>query len=424
MKKCVIFVHPTLSVEYLANVAHEHGYQVLSLITAFESTQINAGQLAEVSDFVIQGSANPEKDLPEIIEFIKANDLEVKAIINGIDPAIYYTDYLQNYILGYDIDLNASKARLNKFEVNAILQKNNIKIIPTIQICSKDELTVQRESINKLQWPIVAKPSEDTAAMSGFAILSNWQELEAYFDSYFGSKNKYYKDKTINKIILQEYIDINVYEEFVIDFISFEGKHYCKGILLYDKSIEGEGYKIYRYYRPYTFNEVPNIKPIIDYVSQCLTALKIQYGFTHNEVFWDHKNSYYLIESNNRMPGHGVTEAYYHVYHYTAFSEYLALLEAKSIEHVPQQRYNFSIVLDLYNTSRKSSKLNTDGISSFQKIVNFRNHEKLPEDFYKHYTRVEHVNASILLKNQSLDRLNADIDELLERERNGTLFIN
>lgn len=71
-----------------------------------------------------------------------------------------------------------------------------------------------------------------------------------------------------------------------------------QGITVYDKIIHNHEI-IYRAYRPLTISEYANIKPLIDYVQEIITTLKVKYGFTHNEVFWSGDDSFYFLESNN-----------------------------------------------------------------------------------------------------------------------------
>src|SRR3990167_2159093 len=102
-KKCVIFVHPTMSVDFIFLTSRRYGYAVFAIITALESTQINPTSLAQNADYIFTGSTSPEADIDAINNIITTNNLEIVAIINGIDFALYYTDFLQKYILNYPI---------------------------------------------------------------------------------------------------------------------------------------------------------------------------------------------------------------------------------------------------------------------------------------------------------------------------------
>lgn len=424
MKPIVIFVHPTLSLDFTYNqVVKQQGFDILTVVTSLENTKIEIDFIKKNSRFVFMGSDSPQNDIDQLKKFIAENKIEVFAVVNGIDSGIYYTDFLQKELLGYDIDLDASKTRLNKFNVNNRLEQHHLVAIPSVEITSKEDLKTKMIAIKNLGLPIVAKPSEDTAAMSAFEILYHIEDIPTYLDKYLGKTNAYYCDQVIKKIILQKYISLDKFEEFAIDFVSYQGRHYCCGILHYDKSVEESIYKLYRCYRPYTIDEIPQIQPVVAYINNCLTALDVRYGFTHNEVFWDKKNEYYLIESNNRMAGNGIIEAYHNSYGYSPLSNYIKLLKGKSIETIPSTRKSYSIPLDIYNTSTDhANRIHVEDLESFQRIIHFRIKDKNKKDFYKHYTRADTINAAVLLNNASQDKLQHDINTILEREKNGTLF--
>ncbi|CAN5306785.1 hypothetical protein BH10PSE19_BH10PSE19_10690 [soil metagenome] len=422
--KTIIFVHPIMSVDFIFAQARKLGYKIFTITTTLELEHLNHEFLQQHSDFIINGSSDAAQDINSIRQVISDHNLEAVAIINGIDSSLYYTDYLQKQLLGYPIDLEASKVRLNKYQVNVKLAQLKLKTIPSVEISSKKDLQTKQALIAELGLPTVAKPSEDTAAMAAFEIISDHDGLNAYLDKYLNQPNPYYYSKTIQKIILQQYISIKNFEEFVIDFTSFAGKHYCHGILHYDKELKENTYKISRYHTPYIVDEIPNIKKVLDYMSACLTALDVQYGFTHNELFWDKKDTFYLIESNNRILGNGCVEAYQDSYGCNPLEIYINLRNRQVIAKYPNTRKSYAKIMDLYNTSiPNASSLNVTDIASFKKIIHFRKKQKNAVDFYKQYTRVDNINAAVLLSNSSQEVLEQDIATILEREANGTLFI-
>ena len=321
----------------------------------------------------------------------------------------------------YPIDLEYSELRMNKYEVNRMLEANNIKFIPSVQIEDKHDLVSYKSNIDTLGWPILAKPSEDTAAMSGVQLVHNMEELDVYLDRYLGSKNSHFKDKIIKKVILQKYIPDD-YQEFVIDFISYKSKHYCCGIVEYFKSTIEGNVQLFRSDKACVISEIPKIETVIQYVGSILEALNVVSGFTHNEIFWDKKDSFYLVEVNHRIAGNGIPEMYQNVYGFSALTQLLLLLQGKSID-LPILRQSYSTALALYNTSTpNASQLNLDGIKSVQKIIHFQNRNKLALDFYKDYTRADCISAQVLLHNNNAEKLELDIKTILNLEKIGELF--
>jgi hypothetical protein len=423
MKPTFIFVHPIMSIELMFQTVKYKGYKIFTIITTFESQHLNMEILNFYSDFIFTGSNSPEKDITYIHQIISEQKFSVKGLINGLDASIYYADFLQKDILGYDIDLNSSKVRLNKYAVNIALQEKGIASIPSVEVVSNEDLITKADEIRKLEFPIVAKPAENTAAMSGVEFIYSLDELYSYMNRNLNKPNPYYSDNIINKVVLQKYIPEDKFNEFIIDFISYGGKHYCVGIAHFGNEIKENKYKIVRYYIPDTIDDYPKIRPLIEYVKNCLTALNVRYGFTHNELFWDHESQYHLIEINNRMAGGGMQEAYYNSYGNYPLTQYLNFLEGKPVIDIPNKRKSYSLVMHLYNLFVEGAdQLCIKDINSFEKIVTFSLHSKQDANFYRNYTRANNINACILLNNSSKEELEKDIQTILSHEADGTLF--
>lgn len=422
--KYVILVHPTLSVDFTFKILKSKGYKIFTIVTDIERGQIDTAFLKKHSDVYFHGSASPEDDLPRIKEIIEQQGLDVFIILNGIDSAIYYTDYLRKYVLGRDIDLKYSKIRLNKYAVNEVLEKAGIKTIPSLEVVSVDELHQKKEAILSMSsWPLVAKPSENTAAMAGFAVVYCWDELLVHVTQLLGSSNAYYETKDVSKVIIQKFIDPRIYQEFVVDFVSFGSQHVNTGLLLYKKTIINDEL-VYRFSEPCAPDETPDANELIDYVKQILEALHVTYSATHNEVFWDQeKNDYYLIESNNRMAGR-INELYQKTYGISSLETLLLLAEGKPIPALPKQLLTYCVGMDLYNltTDAPTKIADLTNLSSLKKQIHFRGKGKPKLASFAHYSRASHIAASFILENKDRAQLEADIQTILDLEEKGTLF--
>lgn len=421
--KTIIFVHPALWVGMMIAEAKKLGYLTFAIITTFEKTKINPKYLYEHCDFVLNGSSNPEADLDKIEECIKKNSLEVCAIINGIDASIYYTDFLQKAILGYPIDLKASKIRLNKYEVNQQLEKYNLPSIPGVEIKNLKEYKENISIVKRLDLPVIIKPTENTAAYAGVKIAETIEQIPKYIENVLGSSNPYYKDQIINKVIIQKYLSIKKYKDFAFDFISFSGEHRCIGILEHWKNQFGvveAGYT-------YIANELPNVESVIDYVRNCLNALKVSYGFTHTEIFWDQKGKeYYVIEINNRCAGFPTVPCFYNIYENGPLTNYFKLMNNKYVEAAPNNRVCYCIYILLYNFHVDyPTKLELGQLESKIVFKAFRakDKKKLSNDFYKNYDLPNQVGAVVILSSSSKNQLLHDFRTLKNREKEGGLFL-
>lgn len=222
---------------------------------------------------------------------------------------------------------------------------------------------------------------------------------------------------------MQKYLDPAIYQEFAIDFVSFNGRHYNSGVLEYQASLFDEC-PIRRYNQPRTVDELEGVSDLLNYVISILNALKVQSSFTHNEVFWNRRNhQFYLIESNNRMAGNGNNEIYRHFYGANSLDLMLKLVQGEHVESYTHKKIWNCIVMSVYNRFiDNATSINVDGLKSFKKYIHFRNKNKLEPDFYKKYTRADHISAGLLLKHKDKLILDKDIDEIINRELSGNLF--
>lgn len=425
MNNCVIFVHPSMSVKMNFSLAKEYNYKIVSIITAFETSKIDIDLINDLSDYVFYSNNSVESDFGAILDLINTNQLKVDLIINGIDSSLYYADYLHNHLIGSPVlDLNLSKIRLNKYATNAYLLDKSLLIIPSVEITHKDELKTNKDKINNLGWPIIVKPSENTASMAGFSIAQDLDQLYHIIDDTLGKPNPYYQKCSMDKLILQKFISPEEHDEFAIDFLSCNGTHYLQGIAQYKKEILSNGTLINRQTKALVPSEVPGIINVIEYLKSILSELKVHYGITHNEVFWDRKSKIYLIETNNRMPGSGLVEQHRYCYGFNTLDSVLQLVSCNELPKLPEERVGHATIMKLYNYFEPNPNLiNLKGLSSESKVITFYPDKYTPDLEITNYNRADFIAAHVLLTNKSQEALENDIEELLNRERLGVLFL-
>lgn len=421
--KTIILVHPSMSPKTTFAIIKSKGYKIFSIITSFELTRINIDFVRNNSDYVFEGSTNVLNDFGEIDKIILTNKLTVSGVLNGIDSSIYYADFLAKHYIDKKIDLDFSQIRLNKNAVNVCLEKNNIPMIGGVEMVSINEINRIKKKLSNLRFPIIGKPTENTAAMSAVRTLYSMSDVDAYIQEFFNQKNSYYSDKIIDKVIFQEYIDQLTNKEFVLDFVTYEGKHHCRGIIHYDKEIMSGRFPISRFYRALSLIKNPELIILINYVKSCLDALNVRHGLTHNEVFYDGQSRVLLIEINNRVAGGGLVELMTAVYGSNPIEDYLNLIEQNTLTDIENR--HCAVNLDVYNCFADNPKdINLSKLSSRAEVLHFRNKKKNVSDFFEKYSRSEHVNACVLLANHSSNILEHDCSILIEREKTGYLFEN
>lgn len=421
--KTIILVHPCMSLELVFSVIKSEGYKIFSIITGFELTKINKNFIENASDYTFYGSVLAQEDQTKIDEIISTNQLTICGVINGLDSSVYYADFLAKKYIDPEIDLAYSKIRENKQAVNLCLTQNNLPSIRGFEMLTLNDLENIKGKLSDLKFPIVAKPSENTAAMSAFRVLNHSLEVDSYVNTFFMQENPYYRDNTIDKIVFQEYIDRLNYQEYVLDFVSYHGKHYCRSIIHYDKeNVSGE-YPISRFYRPMSLKDNPELSLLVDYVTQCLNALNVRNGFTHNEVFYDGQSEVLLVEINNRAAGGGLLELIDFSYESNPIRDYLSLTSHNTIPDMSIK--DNTIAIDVYNTSSDMpNDFDFTDLTSEIQVLHFRNKKRHAHNYFEDYSRVDHVNACLFVSNPSSVMLENDSKTIVEREKLGRLFVS
>lgn len=397
-------------------------YKILSIITGFESGKIDEAFIKNNSDYIFFGSTDVLKDSAEVNKIVLNNNLNICGIINGIDSTICYADFLVKKYLDEEVDLSYSKIRLNKNDVNICLDNNNIATIRGVELVSREDIDVIKKKLLDLNFPLVGKPTENTAAMAAFRVLYNMSDVDCYVQDFFQKKNPYYNDNVINKVVFQEYIDRLTNKEIVLDFVSYNGKHYCRGIVHYDKEIMLGRFPISRFYRVLSPSTNPELILLINYVKKSLDALRIRHGLTHNEVFYDGNSKALLVETNNRVAGGGLLELLDSTYGSNPINDYLKLISGDKLPEI-EIKYN-TIALDVYNKFMDNPEnINISDLKSKVEILHFRNKKKIVSNYFENYSRVDYVNACLLLSNSSKSELDDDCKNIIHKEDEGSLFV-
>lgn len=216
----------------------------------------------------------------------------ILSIVPGAEIGVELADILSEK---FGLATNGTKlslARRNKYLMSDKLRVNGVNSIK--QIRTKIANKAKKFSQKIGNWPIVLKPI-DSAGADGFTLTYSTNELEKSFLKLM-SKEKLVGG-IVEDILVQEYL---VGTEFVINAVSWEGKHYISDIWKCKK-------KMINNTKIYDFEDLisPNAdicKLLSDYIRQVLDILDIKYGPSHSEVIVT-KNGPVLIETGARLCG-------------------------------------------------------------------------------------------------------------------------
>ena len=417
--KVVIFVHPWMWASSMFADVRARDLGILSIVTGGEGTRIDPPWLAEHSDYVLD-CAGVDQEVERVREFLTMHGLEPVAVINGLDSSLSFADALQVELLGHSLDLRRSQVRLNKFEVNETLRTAQVPHVRSSRIRSVEDLSRVREEVRRFGIPFVAKPAADTAGMAGFEILNSAEELDDYVERYLGRANSYYPDRLVSDIIVQPYISPGRFGEFTVDYVSTDGVHACIGISENRKDDQG----VFRSTVTYdTCSSIDFSRPK-RYVEACLTALDVQWGFTHNEIFWDMEDEVLLVETNNRYAGQPVSELYKRSYHGSALDSLLCR-DDQFVRERTAQREGFCAAVYLYNVSTDHpDALDLGEAAPFATVVDFRgkNKPRIARDFALRYDRAKHIGAILLLEGHDERHVEELVEGMVSRDRQGLVF--
>ena len=167
--------------------------------------------------------------------------------------------------------------RRNKFYMHQALKAKGLKVPPQIRSNSLDEIKEWINTEKDIVWPIVVKPLQ-SAASDGIRFCNTLAAVLDYAESLIGQNNLFGHPN--DHILIQSYIDG---QEFVVNTISWNGKHKITDVWLYHKRyVDGAG-------MVYDSQELLPLSRVEDngmraYVYAVLDALEIKYGPSHCEV--------------------------------------------------------------------------------------------------------------------------------------------
>lgn len=419
MDEVVIFVHPWMWAASMFKDVKGRGLGVLSVVTEAESTRIDPTWLQAHSDHFIR-CAGVVTDVGTVAAYLAEQDLRAVAVVNGLDATLVFADVLQKDILGLDLDLTASAVRLNKFEVNEVLRQNGVPSVPTVRITSHEDIASKEADIRRLGSPFIAKPAGDTAGMAGVEVLQDVEDLKGYAERHLGQANGYYPDRPVQEVVVQRYMSPGRYREFTVDFLSVDGEHECIGISEIRKDEKG----VFRATVTYDVTANAEFVVVTDYVRQCLYALKVRWGFSHNEVFWDMRDEVFLVETNNRYAGQPVTDLYELSY---ARSPLDSLITRKrTMEERVALRLGHGAAIYLYNTGMDDPQALWLGDAKDRaRVVDFRGRgcKAIPVDFADRYDRAKHIGAIVILEGDDAAHVQSMVDDLVKRDMDAQVFL-
>ena len=217
-------------------------------------------------------------------------------IFAGCEPGVSFADILRHRLNLYPNDIGMSPARRNKYEMIKALQDAGLHTAN--QYRSKNVSEILNWIHSSQKWPIVIKPL-DSAGTDNVVVCSSEEEVKTAFQQIMGKINLVGLKN--EEVLAQSFLNG---EEYIVNFVSWEGQHLMSDIWhMPKKIIKGAG-------RIYDRSELMEMDGKIQdeikrYIAKVLDALKIKYGPSHCEIMFT-RDGPALIEIGARVDGGNV----------------------------------------------------------------------------------------------------------------------
>jgi len=257
-----------------------------------------------------------DKIILEIKSYVAQN--KIIFCVPGTETGVFLADQISNHFSLPCNKISLSTERRNKYRMQECLKSAKIKSISHVRINSVDELI-----FHDFTYPVIVKPAM-SAGSDGVTFCETKEQLQKVAQKLFHKRNQLGGINT--ELVVQEYL---CGTEYVVDFVSHNGKHHLVAMWKY-KKIENEKSRfIYDSLTLVTQTDI-NFDKLVQYTEECLDALGIVHGPSHNEIMLV-EGSPVLIESGARPHGGKSQTLMSHCFGYNQISVWISLILNESI---------------------------------------------------------------------------------------------
>lgn len=405
MKK-VILINPLVSSEYLSERFKQNNIYTIAVYTAC------CDELDEYSKpdkrLFDEQLFFPTSSVSDICAKLKIYQADY--IINGAEEYTSLTDAIsEGLFLKLSNNSSTSHKRSNKYQMQEILNENNLPYIKQIKI---DINTLDITNFNDFKFPVFLKPVQGYGSINAFKITSPSNLSKKVVELKLEDK--------FNEYLIQEFVEGT---EYIVDTFSINGVHYLCDILQYHKE-NYNGQPIYRYVEVVTDKNI--WMKVRLFIIKVLTALDVNNGMAHSEIFIKDNGDIKLIELNNRVSGakgylNKLVKSCYLKSHDEFLIEYLkgVPLNEVSVNKIKNQArclFLFNFKNQSSNTIRKSIS-SIDSIKEIKILNSFQNNDRLSQDF-----NLLNCACIMLLHNESNELLDMHTKYIFELEQSTGIF--
>lgn len=217
----------------------------------------------------------------------------VNRVLGCVDPSVTYADALCQLlnIPGNTIEL--SEARREKGLMGEAVRRAGLRIPQTVQTDDRAALAVW---LKQARFPLVVKPVASGGTDNVHLCMDAHAALRA-FDQIYGKLNLLGGQN--RAALIQEYIDGT---EYVVDCVSFEGRHLTVDFFAYQKSTHNGRAFIYEKER-FLRADDPICRKLEPFAHVILDILGFRTGASHMELKINSRGEVVFIEVGPRLNG-------------------------------------------------------------------------------------------------------------------------
>lgn len=289
----VVIVDPYSSGACFAPAFREVGVPVVAVVSSPAPPEVYASSYRpeDFSQIIIATS-----DLSEVVN--KLRELRPRCVLPGCESGVELADALAAQVVEDVANVpEKASARRHKGDMAAAVAQAGLPLIAQLCTDDADEVEEWLYQADLIGRDLVLKPPK-SASTDGVTRVPKgdcWREI---FNEMLGKRNRL---GILNeKLVVQEY---TAGIEYVVDTISYEGKHSVSDICRYHKIDNGQYMAIYdsMEWLPPT---IPVYDQLVDYARGVLDAVGMRFGTSHIEVMLT-EHGPRLIEIGTRPHGGG-----------------------------------------------------------------------------------------------------------------------
>ncbi len=296
MSDNVIIVDPYSSGAMLAPLFRERGLTPVAVLSEDPPPAVYAPSFVpQDHDSVLVSGAGGALQLDTV------KRLDPVGVLPGTECGVELADELAVALTPHLANVpERSTARRHKAAMQEALAAAGLRHVR--QVCTDEPGEVHdwvaREGLSGK--PLVVKPPKSAGTDSVLKIPAGVDWLPA-FGSLLHRPNKL--NQVNDRVLVQEML---VGDEYVVDTVSWDGRHTVTDVCRYDKTDNGPHMAVYD---SMEFRDVdePEHPELLDYTFAAIDALGIRYGAAHSEVMLT-ADGPVLIETGARMHGGGHPE--------------------------------------------------------------------------------------------------------------------